>query len=440
MSGGSAGGGQLQRVLGVRALAANAINMTVGAGIFVLPAVVAAQLGSSAVLAYLVCGAAMGLVLLCFAESGSRVHASGGACAYVEAAFGPCAGFLVSTLLWFGYGVVSIAAVANAIVGTLGAAFPLFAQPIPRALFLVTLFASVAVLNIRGVKQGARAVEVLTAIKLLPLLGIVVVGCFAIRPENLAITSLPTGSEFGAAALVLFFAFGGSESAVTPSGEIRQPARTIPRGLVLGVSGVVLLYLGLQVVAQGVLGSELAANPEAPLAAVAGSLIGEPGRIVLLAAAAISMLGTVTGDLLVSPRALYFSACDGVLPASLAAVHSRFNTPHRAIALYAVLAFGFAVSGAFAQLAVLSSVAILIVYLWTVLATMQLRRRDTRASKEVFRLFGGYTIPLLAAAMIVYLLAQATRAEWTAIGGLLALAALVYFLRRNSVGSASVSG
>ncbi len=79
----------LERVIGVRALAANAVNMTVGAGIFALPAVVAAQLGPSAFFAYVVCAIAMGLVLLCFAESGSRVHESGGACAYVEAAFGP---------------------------------------------------------------------------------------------------------------------------------------------------------------------------------------------------------------------------------------------------------------------------------------------------------------------------------------------------------------
>ena len=113
MSANDGGEASLERVIGVRALAANAVNITVGAGIFVLPAVIAAQLGPSAVFAYLACGIAMGLVLLCFAEAGSRVFESGGACAYVEAAFGPFSGFLVSTLLWFGWSVISDAAVAR---------------------------------------------------------------------------------------------------------------------------------------------------------------------------------------------------------------------------------------------------------------------------------------------------------------------------------------
>jgi amino acid transporter len=159
----------LKRVIGVRALAANAINMTVGAGIFALPAVVAAQLGPSAFFAYVVCAIAMGLVLLCFAESGSRVHESGGACAYVEAAFGPFAGFLIATLLWFGYAVVSIAAVAVVFVGTVATAVPFLGQPLPRAVFLILLFAGLAALNIWGMRQGARAVEIVTLIKLVPL-------------------------------------------------------------------------------------------------------------------------------------------------------------------------------------------------------------------------------------------------------------------------------
>jgi amino acid transporter len=421
----------LERVIGVRALAANTVNLTVGAGIFVLPALVAAQLGPAAVFAYLACAAAMGLVLLCFAEAGSRVFESGGACAYVEAAFGPYAGFLASTLLWLGYAVVSIAAVANALVGTLGAVFPTIEQPIPRGLFLFLLFAGVAWVNIRGVRQGARAVEIVTVMKLLPLVGLVLIGLFAIRPDNLSIETLPSAGDFGAATLLLFFAFGGSESAVTPSGEIRNPARTIPRGLLFGILGIVTLYLGLQAVAQGVLGADLPSASAAPLAATAERILGAPGAVILLAAAGVSMFGTVMGDMLTSPRALFASARDGVLPSRLASIHARFHTPNLAIAVYAGLAFAFAISGAFQPLAVLSTVAILLVYLSTVAATVELRRRDVRASDSVFRLPAGPLIPGLAAAVIVWLLAQATTTEWTAIGAMLGAASLFYLLRRR---------
>ena len=421
----------LERVIGVRALAANTINLTVGAGIFVLPALVAAQLGPSAVFAYLACGAAMGLVLLCFAEAGSRVFESGGACAYVEAAFGEFPGFLVSTLLWLGYAVTSIAAVANALVGTVGSVLPAVGQGIPRALFLFLLFAGLAGINIRGAKQGARAVELVTAVKLLPLLGLVLVGLFAIRTENLTIEGLPTARSFGAATLLLFFAFGGSESAVTPSGEIQDPARTIPRGLLFGILGVVGLYLALQAVAQGVLGTDLPAAQAAPLAVTAERLVGAVGAAVLLAAAGVSMFGTVMGDMLTSPRAVFASARDGVLPDRLAAIHPRFHTPYLSIALYAGLAFLFAVSGAFEPLAVLSSAAILLVYLSTVAATIELRRRDVRASDQVFRLPGGVLVPGVAATVIIWLLAQTSRLEWMALGAMVVIASLFYLVRRR---------
>ncbi len=423
----------LERVIGVRALAANAVNMTVGAGIFALPAVVAAQLGPSAFFAYVVCAIAMGLVLLCFAESGSRVHESGGACAYVEAAFGPFAGFLVATLLWFGYAVVSIAAVAVVFVGTVATAVPFLGQPLPRAAFLILLFAGLAALNIWGMRQGARAVEIVTLIKLVPLLLLVAVGVFAIEFENLVIVELPSAGHFGAATLMLFFAFGGAESAVNPSGEIRNPGRTIPRGLLLGISAVVVLYIALQAVTQGVLGSELPDFREAPLAATAERIMGGPGGFMLLAAAAISTFGTLVGDLLASPRALYAAARDGALPKKLAAVHPRFHTPYMSIALYAIFACIFAISGAFEQLAVLSSVAILLVYLSTAMATVQLRRKKVSASGPVFRLVGGYTIPFLAAAIIIWLLAQATLTEWMGVGLLLLVAAALFISRRSKM-------
>ena len=139
---------------------------------------------------------------------------------------------------------------------------------------------------------------------------------------------------------------------------------------------------------------------------------------------------TMTGDLLASPRAIFASARDGVLPVRLATIHPAYHTPHLAIALYGALAFLFAVTGAFQQLAVLSSVAILLVYLFTVIATVELRRRDVRASSTVFRLRGGLLVPALATGVIVWLLAQASRTEWTAIGTMLIVASLFYLVRR----------
>src|SRR5688500_4114894 len=316
----------LVRAIGVPGLAANAINLTVGAGIFALPAAVAAQLGPAAIVAYLVCALAVCLVFLCFAEAGSRVSRSGGAYAYVEAAFGPYAGFLVGTLLWFGFGVLSDAAIANVLVDSLASMAPWVGSPVPRAIVMIGIFAALALINVRGVRQGARFAVGVTLVKLLPLLILIVGGAFAIRAEHLAWTGLPPVEGIGAASLLLFFAFGGAETALTASGEIRDPARTVPRGILLGIAGILLLYLGLQTVAQGVLGPDLPRAQAAPLATTADRVFGGWGRALLVAGAVLSVFGNIAGDVLAMPRALYASARDGVLPLALARVHPRFQT------------------------------------------------------------------------------------------------------------------
>ena len=109
----------LVRAIGPAGLGINVINMTVGGGIFVLPGVMAAQLGPAALFAYFICGISVALVFLCYAEIGSRIARSGGSYAYVENAFGPFAGFITSILLWFGWAVLADAAITVAMVNTI---------------------------------------------------------------------------------------------------------------------------------------------------------------------------------------------------------------------------------------------------------------------------------------------------------------------------------
>src|SRR4051812_18693402 len=144
----------LNRALGVRQLAALIFNETVGSGIFVMPALAAADLGAAAILAYLVCAVVMALMVLCFAEAGSRVSATGGPYAYVETALGPLVGFLVGVLLQIS-NLAAAAAVAVLFAGSVGA---LIGAPSPLALDAIALvvLAVVAIINIHGVRDGAR--------------------------------------------------------------------------------------------------------------------------------------------------------------------------------------------------------------------------------------------------------------------------------------------
>jgi amino acid transporter len=374
----NSGGAQsegLARTIGTRVLGLNIINMVVGGGIFVLPGLIALHLGSAAIVAYVVCSVAVALVFLCFAEIGSRITRSGGAYAYIEEAFGPFAGFVASMLLWFGWNVLSDAAIAVAMVETMAIAFPILGEPIPRAIFIIALFAFLAIVNITGVRSGVRLFVFNTIAKLIPLLLLVFVGLFAINIEYLAITEWPSLQKVGVAALILFFAFAGAESALSSSGEIKNPQKTVPMGMLLGLIGILALYVGLQAVSQGVLGPELANNTEAPLAAAAEKVFGSWGGKMLLITGVISIYATVSGDILNTPRVLFASSLDGNLPKFLSKVHPKYKTPYVSIIVFASMICAFALSGTFKPLAVVASGSILIIYLGVSLAVIRLRFR-----------------------------------------------------------------
>src|SRR5262245_40344909 len=160
---------RLLRAIGAPTLTASIVNMTIGAGIFVLPALVAGGLGPAAPIGYVVCGALMGLIVACFAAAGSRVSLTGGLYAYIEVAFGPFVGFLSGVLFWL-MAAFAVASVASAFAGSVGALWSGATAPPVRALLLIALFGGLAAINVRGVKLGARVIEIITAVKLLPLI------------------------------------------------------------------------------------------------------------------------------------------------------------------------------------------------------------------------------------------------------------------------------
>ena len=418
------------RALGVRQVTASIINTTIGGGIFVLPAVAAATLGRAAPLAYIVCAVLMALIVCCFAAAGSRVSLTGGLYAYVEVAFGPFVGFLAGVLYAL-MAAFAVASVASAFAGSVGALWSgANAGPV-RALLLVALFGALAAVNVRGVKLGARVIEVMTAAKLLPLVVFVAVGIWSVNPDYLRWTSMPDPSQIGRAAIVLIFAFVGVEIALVPSGEIRDPARTLPRALFLALAITTTLYLLIQATAQGLLGPSMSTYAAAPLAEAVARVLGAGGRLLVLVGAVVSMFGYVSGDMLGSPRAWYAFGRAGVLPAAMSRIHPRYHTPHVAIVVYACIVATLAISSSFTQLAVLANVAALTLYLMCVVASFELQRRDIRADGTPFAVPGGPVIPVAAAAVILWVLSNATRREFAVEAAVLVAASLLYSIRRG---------
>ncbi len=430
---------QLVRAIGTRQLTLSIINVTIASSIFLMPATVAERLGAAAPIAYLVCATLMTLIALCFAAAGSRVSSTGGLYAYIDTAFGGFAGFL-GGYLYSVTACLSVASVAAAFAGTAGVIWPAFATGSARALLLAVLFAALAAVNVRGIKPGIRLIEVITAAKLIPLLFLVVAGVWSLNVDFLRM-SMPTVSQVGQASIVLLFAFVGVEVALTPSGEIRDPAKTVPRSILTALAVATSIYLAVQTVAQGTLGPELPLFKDAPLVETAGRLFGTGAKIIFLIGMAVSIFGYIAGDMLGTPRALFALARDGVLPSALVRVHPRYRTPALAIVLYAAVVAVLAISSSFERLVVMANVSALLLYLMCVAASYQLQRRDVRIAGAPFNLPGGMLIQLLAAAGIVWLLWQATPEEWTIEAYVLAAAIIYYaakrFLRSPSGAAAS---
>ena len=313
----------LVRAIGTLALAAGIVNITIGGGIFRLPSIVAAPLGPAAPVAYVVCAAAMGLIVLCMADAGRRVPLTGGPYAYVGTAFGPYAGFVSGILLWM-LGSFAGAAVTTVLAASVGLLVPaLSGRMTPVTVVAVLLFWSLV--NVRGVRLGARLNTIVTVAKLLPLLLLVVAGPFFVDTANLVWTSAPPAATVARTSFILIFAFAGIECALVPSGEVSDSQRSVPRAIAIAMIGVTVLYIALQVVAQGILGSRLATATTAPLADAAAISLGGAAQSLLLAGAAISMFGNVGGMILAMPRMVYAMARDGALPRGLAAVHPRVS-------------------------------------------------------------------------------------------------------------------
>jgi amino acid transporter len=360
----------LVRVVGPVTLAASMISIVVGAGIFLVPAQLSLALGSLASLATLACAIFVGAIGICMAEGGSRVPSSGGVYAFVAAAFGRGAGYVAGILFCFS-NLLACAAVSSALGDAVAAALPHSVSTMTHVAVVVSTILVISGTNIGGVGLGTKLVNVATLLKLVPLMLFLGIGVFAFDTENFAAPPAVTPEAVAHALLFALFAFQGFETVLCVSGEVREPARSIPRAVFLALSAVTLLYIGIQIVAQGVLGSALG-HSNVPLADAMGKI--HPAlRMMMLAGAAMSMFGWITADLLSSPRILFAFARDGLLPSMLGRLN-RWHAPHVAIGCYALLAVTLALSGSFAQLAAPATLVMALLYIAAALASWRLAR------------------------------------------------------------------
>ncbi len=418
----------LKREIGTWGLIANAINITIGAGIFILPAIVAEKLGTGSIWSYFVCGALMILIMLCFAETGARITRSGGAYSYIEEAFGKYAGFLTTNIFIFGAAVMANAAVANGLADTLSYFLPALKLRLVRILLFALIFGGLAYYNVKGVKQAIVIVKFNTIAKLTPLLMIGLFGWFFMSKSNVSFISRQAMPDFGEMTLLLLFAFTGAEAALNVGGEIKNPGKVIPKGIMLSMVAVVVIYVLIQITVQGILGKSITEFGNAPLAEAARRMIGPAGALVVLIGASFSMFGNLSGMVLSMPRVLFAAARDNAVPVkSLARIHQKFRTPYVSILTYAFLGFIFASVGEFKQLAMLASASYLMIYLGVVLSVIKFRYTG-KTAESTFRIPGGYIIPVFSAIVIIWVFSNLPPNELIAMAIFVLLLTIIYYI------------
>ena len=410
-------------------LVALAINFTIGGGIFGLPSKVFALSGPASILAYILCAGAVIPIVLCFAEVASRFTQTGGPYLYARAAFGPLVAFEVGWLRWLA-GVASSAALVNLLVDYLGYMVPAVRTgPWPAATITVVI-CGLTTVNVLGVRDVAIASNFFALAKLLPLLLLIAIGLFFIHPQNFATSPTPANFSLSPSVLLLVYAFTGFESVSIPAGEVQHPQRNIPFALLVAIGATTLIYVLIQVVCVGTLPG--LANSATPLADAGRSFLGAGGAWLIAAGGAVSIAGTIHGHILTSPRLLFAMAEQGQLPRLLSTIHSRYHTPYFSIVLTAVLILGCALSGTFVQLAAISVLARLTIYIVTCAALPVLRRKPQMAP-PTFKLLGGSSVPAIAIVLCLWLLVHCKPREGFMTGAAAAIGLLIFGTYRMTV-------
>lgn len=413
-------------------LVAVAINGIIGAGIFGLPSKTYSLIGTYSLFAFIACALVVTLIILCFAEVGSRFDETGGPYLYAREAFGPTVAFEVGWLIWLAR-LTAFAANCNLMVSYLAFFWPSATSTIPRALIIAGVVIALTALNITGVRQAAIASDLFTIGKLIPMLIFIAAGLFFLNPNAFALGAAPSTGAFSQSVLLLIYAFTGFEMAAIPAGETKNPRRYLPRALLIAIGVVAVVYILIQVVSIGTLPG--LANSTKPLADAAQHFLGTAGAALISAGAIISITGNLNIVLLSGSRVPFAIAEQKQLPKFVGAIHRRFSTPHVSILITAAIMLVLTLRSSFVAALTISAIARLVTYAATCLALPVLRRKKD-VPEAVFRVRGGTIIAIACLVLIVWLLLNSTLYEAIVAAIAAAVGFLIYlaywFYRKRS--------
>jgi APA family basic amino acid/polyamine antiporter len=409
------------------------INGVIGSGIFGLPSKTFKEVGVYSIAAFLVCAVAVFIIILCFAEVSSRFDKTGGPYLYALSSFGPLPAFLTGWLLLVTR-VITYAALINLLVTYLSVFSEWFIQPFVRIITIILLTLFLAYINHVGVKNSTRVNNFLTVAKLLPLLLFIIVGFFFINTENYEVKYVPDFTSFSSTVLLLVFAFGGFESVLVNSGEVKNPEKNLPFALLLAALIIGIIYMLVQIVSIGTLPS--LASSDKPLAEAAGLFMGKAGAITIALGAVFSVAGTLNAIMLVGSRLPFAFSEEKQFPNIFSFIHPKYQTPTWSLLLFMTVTIIISLNYSFLSAASISAITRVMIY-GIVCITLIILRKKKAEQKDFFKIKYGNIIAILGVAITLWLLNNATINELKQIGiaiGIgLAVYLFMYIIKKNKV-------
>jgi len=414
----------LNRSISKWAMVLLVINGVIGSGIFGLPSEVFNKIGVYSIAGFLVCAFAVFIIILCFAEVSSRFDKTGGPYLYALSSFGRLPAFLTGWLLLLTR-FITYAALINLLVTYLSVFSPWFEFRSSRimTIFLLTLF--LAYINHIGVRNSTRVNNFLTIAKLLPLLLFTIVGFFFINAENYVVKKVPDFSSFSSTVLLLVFAFGGFESVLVNSGEVKNPEKNLPFALLLAALIIAIIYMSVQIVSIGTLPT--LGGSKKPLAEAAGLFAGKTGATIIAFGAMLSVAGTLNAIMLVGSRLPFAFSEENQFPKLFSFIHPKYKTPTWSLLLFMGVTIIISLSYSFIQAASISAITRVMIYA-IVCTTLIILRKKRPGQTAFFKIKYGNIIAVLGILVSLWLLSSATLKQLEHVGIAIGIGLLIYII------------
>ena len=418
----------LVRGIGMIGGALIVLNGMIGAGIFALPSEVALRAGVLSPWLFLGAGLLIIAVVLTMAELASYFRESGGPALYATRAFWSLTGFSTGWLYYVSR-ASAIAANSHVMARYLGTLWPWFDTDAGHAAVILFVCGALTLVNVYGVKGGMRTLAFFSFFKLVPLLILVLLGLQYVSPDVLFPENLPSIDDLGGTTLLLIYAFVGFESVLITAGETNKPRATIPSALVRTVIFTGVLYFLISLVYVSILPSDTVGGS---LFDVGRKLAGPAGAIAITLTAVFSIGGNLTGTMLAVPRLTLSLSEHRLLPQWFGRIHEKYATPANSIFFLGGLSAALALSGSFVRLAVAASLTRLITYAVCIAALPVIKRRASSEERQrAYGLKGGYTIPIIAFGLCVWMASHSSLESWKFVAGLLAVGLVLFWIERQ---------